>query len=155
MIRDVLIGATPPAAFRDWRYLAVPVAVETIGFIGLNPLERFAGTFNAFDAAGLGLFCVAGTAKAMTFGLEPLQAAVLGTVTEVGGGVLRDVLVGKIPTVLRRELYAVPALLGSGVVAVAIETKQYGTAAAVGATSLVFAVRMVALRLDLHAPRPR
>jgi uncharacterized membrane protein YeiH len=154
LVRDVLIGATPPAAFRDWRYLAVPAAVAGMVFVGHGVVERFGGTFRVFDAAGLGLFCVSGTAKAMAFGLGPLQAAVMGLVTGVGGGVLRDVLVGEIPVVLQRELYAVPALLGSAVVAVAIKTHHYGVPVAVAAAAVVFLIRMVALQLDLNAPRP-
>ena len=154
LVRDVLIGATPPAAFKDWRYLAVPVAVAGFVFVGHGFVDRFGGTFRLFDAAGLGLFCVSGTAKAMQFGLGPLQAAVMGVVTGVGGGVLRDVLVGEIPVVLQRELYAVPALLGSAVVAVAIKTGDYGVPVAVSAAVLVFLLRMIALRLDLNAPRP-
>jgi uncharacterized membrane protein YeiH len=154
LLRDVVIGAKPPAAFRDWRYLAVPVVVGVLVFFGHALVDRFGGTFRLFDAAGLGLFCVGGTAKAMAFGLGPLQAAVLGTVTGVGGGVLRDVLVGEIPVVLQRELYAVPALLGSLVVALAIKTQHYGVPVAVAAAALVFAVRMLALHFDWHAPRP-
>lgn len=154
LIRDVLIGATPPAAFQDSRYFVVPVAVGVVVFIGHDLVERFGGTFRLFDAAGLGLFCVSGTAKAMAYGLGPLQATAMGAVTAVGGGVLRDVLVGEIPVVLQREIYAVPALLGSAVVAVAIKTDHYGVVVAVSAAVLVFIVRMLAVHFDWQAPKP-
>ncbi|MDX6274596.1 MAG: hypothetical protein QOJ92_1806 [Frankiales bacterium] len=154
LVRDVLIGATPPAAFQDWRYFAVPVVVAVLVFFGHGLVERLGGTFRVFDAAGLALFCVGGTAKAMAFGLGPLQAAVMGMVTGIGGGVLRDLLVGEIPVVLQRELYAVPALLGSALVAIAIDAHRYGVPVAIAAAAVIFLLRMVSLRLDLNAPRP-
>lgn len=70
-----------------------------------------------FDAAGLCLFAVTGTQKALAYGLNPVMAATLGLVTCVGGGVARNLLTLQVPTVLRSELYAVAALAGAGTVA--------------------------------------
>src|ERR671933_846237 len=110
--RDVLIG-TPPATFRDWRYLAAAAAAGVVCFFAGRVLERVQRSIMIFDALGLGLFAVTGATKALQFGLGPVQAILLGTITGVGGGVLRDVLLREVPTVLRQgeALYAVPALL--------------------------------------------
>src|SRR3954464_15314192 len=116
--RDLLIGA-PPAAFRDWRYLAAAGAAGLVCFFARPALERFRRGVLVFDAIGLGLFCVTGATKALDFGLGPVQAVLLGAITGIGGGILRDVLLGDIPTVLRHELYAIPALLGAGILVAA------------------------------------
>ncbi len=118
LVRDALIGVRPPAAFQDWRYLAVPALVGLVTFFLHRPLERLVAAIRLFDAAGLSLFVVSGTTVALAAGLGAVPAVAMGVLTGVGGGVVRDVLVREIPVVLQRELYAVPALLGAAVVVV-------------------------------------
>lgn len=117
MARDLMIGAVPPAAIANWRYLAVTVAAGLLGFFASDLIARLRTPVLLFDAAGLCLFAVTGTQKALAYGLSPLMAAMLGMVTCIGGGVARDLLTRQIPTVLRSELYAVAALAGAGTVA--------------------------------------
>ena len=152
LVRDVLLGDVPPAALRDDRYLVAAALAGVAVFLGARLVERLAGAVRLFDAAGLGLFVVAGTGKALDAGLGALPAVVIGCVAGIGGGVLRDLLAGVVPIVLRREVYAVPALLGATVVVVADGTGLRGPAVAVGAASLVFAVRMAGVWRDWHAP---
>src|SRR3954468_744438 len=102
--RDLLIG-TPPATFRDWRYLAAVGAAGLVCFFAGSALDRIWRGVLVFDAVGLAVFCVGGASKAVDFGLGPVQAVILGAITAIGGGILRDVLLGDTPTVLRRELY--------------------------------------------------
>lgn len=116
--RDLMIGAVPPAALANWRYLAVTVAAGLFGFFGSDLIGRLRTPVLLFDAAGLCLFAVTGTQKALAYGLSPLMAAMLGMVTCIGGGMARDLLTREVPTVLRSELYAVAALAGAGTVAV-------------------------------------
>src|SRR5918911_320131 len=116
--RDLLIG-TPPATFRDWRYLAATAAAGLVCFFARPALERIQRSVLVFDAIGLGLFCVTGATKALDFGLGPVQAIILGAITGIGGGILRDVLLRDVPTVLRHDLYAIPALLGAAILVVA------------------------------------
>ena len=78
------------------------------------------------DAAGLSLFAVTGASKVLDFGMGAGQAVILGVITAVGGGTLRDVLTGRVPIVLRSELYAIPALLAATVVVVAVRNDVYG-----------------------------
>jgi len=115
-LRDVLIDATPPAALADWRYLVAPVVAGLLAFWFHPALGRIERSVNILDAFGLGLFCVTGAVKALDYGLGPAPAALMGMVTGIGGGMLRDVLAGRVPTVFRGELYATPALAGSIIV---------------------------------------
>ena len=112
--RDLLIGAVPPAAIAEPRYFAVTIAAGLVGFYGARQIARLKTPVQLFDAAGLCLFAVTGTDKALAFGLHPFVAAILGMVTCIGGGVARDLLTREIPTVLRSEIYAVAALAGAG-----------------------------------------
>jgi uncharacterized membrane protein YeiH len=154
-IRDVLIGASPPAALVDWRYLVVPVAAGLITFFlhpGIGRVERLV---NIFDAAGLALFCVTGARKALEYDLPPLSAALVGTITGIGGGVIRDLLSNRVPVVLRSEIYATPAFLGAGIVVV-VDALGYNAAWTTLAAAIVcFVIRLFAIRRGWNAPLPR
>jgi uncharacterized membrane protein YeiH len=154
ILRDVIIDYLPPATFSDWRYLAVAAAGSLIAFFLGRRLERLLGPITVLDAAGLSLFAVTGASKALALGLGPAQAVILGAVTGVGGGTIRDVLTQRIPIVLRRELYAIPALAGALVTVVSIRLGFYGLAAAVVAAAICFVIRMLGVRFNLNAPRP-
>lgn len=154
-IRDVLIGATPPAALVDWRYLVVPVAAGLITFFlhpGIGRLERLV---NIFDAAGLALFCVTGARKALEYGLPPLSAALVGTISGIGGGVIRDLLSGRVPVVLRSEIYATPAFLGAGIVVVVDALGYDASWTTLAAAVVCFVIRLFAIRRGWNAPLPR
>jgi uncharacterized membrane protein YeiH len=154
-LRDVLIGATPPAALADWRYLAVPVVAGLMTFFlhpGIGRVERLV---NVFDAAGLALFCVTGARKALDFGLSPLSAALLGTISGIGGGVIRDVLSGRVPVVLRSEIYAIPAFLGAGIVVLADAAHYDATWVTIAGAAVCFVIRLLAIRRGWNAPLPR
>ena len=154
IIRDLLIGAVPPVALRDWRYGAAGLVAAAVGFVAHHPMERIGPAVRVFDAVGLGFFAVAGTSKALAFGLPPFAAVAMGVLTGVGGGVIRDLLAGEVPLVLRREIYAVAALAGALVVAVAAELGRYGAAAATAAIVVTVALRMAAVWRRWDAPRP-
>src|SRR4051795_9271532 len=149
IIRDLLIG-TPPATFRDWRYLAAAGAAGLICFFARPALERVQRSVLVFDAIGLGLFCVTGATKALDFRLGPVQAIILGAITAIGGGMLRDVLLGDVPTVLRHELYAVPALLGAGVLVLAQETGNDSPIFPVLGVAVCVGVRLVGLKYRVN-----
>ncbi|HEX7738740.1 MAG TPA: TRIC cation channel family protein [Marmoricola sp.] len=155
IIRDVMIDALPPATFVDWRYLAVAAGGALTAFLLSQSLGRLAIPITILDAAGLSLFAVTGASKALAFGLGPTQAVILGAVTGVGGGTVRDVMIQQIPTVMRAELYAIPALAGATITVVATRTHHYDVAVAVLAAAVCFGIRMLGVRLGLNAPRPR
>jgi uncharacterized membrane protein YeiH len=154
IIRDVLIGAIPPATFRDWRYLALATAGGLIAFVASQLLVRLEVPIVVLDAVGLSVFAVMGTAKARLYGLEIGPAILLGVVTAVGGGTIRDTLVGEVPSVLRSDLYAIPALVAAAITVVLIDVRVYGLATALGAAAVCFVIRMLGVRYGLQAPRP-
>lgn len=157
VIRDVLLGALPPATFVDWRYLLVAASGGLIAFLFSPWLSRYATPIDVLDAAGLSLFAVSGAAKALELGAGPVQAVLLGAVTAVGGGTVRDVLIQRVPTVLSSGLYAIPALVGAALT-VAAESggvdQVLGAPAALAGAGVCFGIRMLGLRYDLHAPGP-
>ena len=154
IVRDILIDSLPPATFSDWRYLLVAAVGSLIAF-GFTPkLTRLAVPILVLDAAGLSLFAVSGASKALDFGVGPAQAVILGVITAVGGGTMRDALIGRVPFVLRSELYAIPALAAGIVVAITDRAGLFGLAAALTAALLCFAIRMLGVRYGLNAPRP-
>jgi uncharacterized membrane protein YeiH len=153
-IRDVLIGAVPPAALADWRYLLVPVAAGLVTFWFHPTLGRMERVVNVFDAAGLSLFCVTGALKALAFGLGPVPAALLGMVTGIGGGMVRDILAGRVPVVFRGELYATPALVGATIAVLAHKAGLGPVLVALPAAGLCFGWRLLAMRRGWTAPTP-
>ena len=156
-IRDVMLGETPPPAIANRNYVIVAIAAAALVFLFHGVLTHHLNRpVLFFDAAGIGLFCVTGTAKALAFGVNAIGAVALGVLTATGGGVMRDVLAGESPMVFRADtvLYAIPAAIGAVLVAITWETDVYGGTAAALIALTVFAFRVAALRFDWHGPRP-
>lgn len=153
--RDVMIAAVPPAAIRDWRYIAVSMLAGLITFYWYRIINRLSSPVLVFDAAGLALFAVSGAGKALAFHAGPVAATLLGMLTGVGGGMVRDVLVSEIPTVLRTELYAIAALIGAAAVVLGRMLQVPGVASAVAGAVLCFGLRFVALRRGWQLPIAR
>ena len=152
IVRDILIGAVPPAAFRYWPYLAVAAGGALLAFFFSRGLRRFTLPIDFLDAAGLSLFCVTGATKSLQYGLGAVPAVILGAVTGVGGGTIRDVLVRRVPAVLTSSLYAIPALVGAAITVTTVRTGVYGVPAALGAALACFLIRAAAIRYHLNAP---
>jgi uncharacterized membrane protein YeiH len=150
--RDLLMGAVPPGAVGDWRYLAVSLFGGITTFYFATLIVRMSNAVLLFDAAGLALFAVTGASKALAHGLNPVMAIVLGMVTGIGGGMARDVLLAEIPTVLRAELYAVAALVAAAIVVVGHVLQL--PVAPVTAVALVscFGLRVMAIRYAWRLP---
>ncbi|MHA3771486.1 trimeric intracellular cation channel family protein [Verrucomicrobiota bacterium sgz303538] len=151
--RDLLIGAVPPAALMDWRYIAVPVIAGITVFFTYSETMRLYTAVLLLDGAGLAFFAVSGALKALAFGVTPLAAILLGALTGIGGGIARNILVAEIPTVLQTDLYAVPALVGAFVVVIG-KMMQFPTLpVAVLGGGLCFGIRLLAIRYDWRLPR--
>jgi uncharacterized membrane protein YeiH len=154
LLRDVLIGDIPPSAFTQWGYLLVPVVAGLITFWFHPTLGRMERVVMVFDAAGLALFSVTGALKAVAFDLAFLPAALLGMLTAVGGGMVRDLLAGRVPLVLRSEIYATPALVSAAAVAAGMSLDVADWAVAIPAAVLCFGWRLLAMWRGWQAPRP-
>ena len=153
IIRDVLLGATPPGSLVDWRYAAVSIAAGLLTFYRHAQVERLQNPVQLFDAIGLGLFAVVGASKALAVGLGPVGAVMMGVLTGVGGGIVRDVLVARIPSVLpRHELYAVAAMLGALVVVVGDALALPAAPVAITGAVLCFLLRWLAIRRGWRLP---
>ena len=123
-----------------------------IAFFLSRQLHRFTLPIELLDAAGLSLFCVTGATKSLDYGLGVAQAVILGVVTAVGGGTIRDVLVRRVPTVLTSGLYAIPALIGAAIAVTASRAGVYGVPAALGAAAACFLIRLAGIRYNINAP---
>ncbi|MBZ5569870.1 MAG: trimeric intracellular cation channel family protein [Acidobacteriia bacterium] len=154
IIRDLLIGDVPPSAIRDWRYAATALTAGAFLFL----LHTTTAAMNfwllaTLDAAGLAFFAVAGAAKALDFGLHPLPAIIMGGITGVGGGTIRDIFLAQIPVVLRSEIYATAALLGAAVTILLLKAKLPPAMASTLGIVACFAVRMLAVYHHWNLPR--
>jgi uncharacterized membrane protein YeiH len=154
ILRDLIIGDTPPAAFTTVTYLVIPSVAAAVTCVAHPLMHRLAFTVLVFDAAGLGLFCVTGTLKALEFHLGAVQAMLLGVLTAAGGGMLRDITARETPALVRAEteLYAIPAAAGAAVVVVADRWGHAVPAVATAAAVGVFAFRMIAMWRHWTAP---
>lgn len=157
LVRDVLISDGPPVALRDQALLVAPLVAAVIVLVAHSVVERMERPVLVFDAGGLGLFCVVGTTRALDAGLGVMAAVLLGTVTAVGGGVLRDVLAREVPTIFRPDsaLYAVPAALGATATAVVWSLDLFGGVSATLIVAAVIALRLLAMRFGWGAPTAR
>jgi len=156
IVRDVLIGAIPPASLADWRYLTTAMVAGVVTFYWHGLIERLRNPVLMFDAAGLALYAVLGTGKALSFGLSPFAATLLGIITGIGGGIARDLLVARTPVVLQQtELYAVAALVGGGIVAIAHALGWPQLPAMVVGALLCFGLRFMAIRHGWRLPVAR
>ncbi|MET9777423.1 TRIC cation channel family protein [Streptomyces sp. NPDC006367] len=153
-VRDVLIDSLPPATLLDWRYYTLAAAGGLIAFALSRHLRRIGTVIAVLDAVGLSVFAVIGASKAREAGLGVAPAILLGVITAVGGGTIRDTLVRRVPSVLSSGLYAIPALVGAAVTVATVEAGLYGLPAALGAATVCFLIRVLGLRYRLDAPEP-
>jgi uncharacterized membrane protein YeiH len=154
-IRDMAIGDQPAAVLQDSRILLVALAAGLVAFLAHAWVERLNKPVMLLDALGLGVFAVSGTQKALDFGLNPAAACLIGVLTAVGGGVVRDLLVTEIPRVLREDVYAVAAILGAALVALGAHLGWPPLLTAALGIGLTFVVRVASVRLGLRIPRAR
>ncbi len=153
MIRDVLIGAMPPSAIRDWHYCVVAFVAAALTFFFAPALRLLPHpVLIALDAAGLSLSAVAGTEKALAFGIHPFSAVLMGTITGVGGGTLRDLLLAQVPAVLRVDIYATAALFGAVIVVCARALQVRPALAGLLGAVACFVLRVVSVWQHWHLP---
>jgi uncharacterized membrane protein YeiH len=152
VVRDVLIGR-PPATFRDWHYLAVIAAAGVVAMTAYPLLERAERAIDVLDAAGLSLVCVTGSSIALQYHVAAPEAIILGAISAIGGGMLRDLILREVPRVLRSGLYAVPALAGSAIAVAASGSGSHTVGFALLGAFACFTIRLAALRWDLSLPQ--
>jgi uncharacterized membrane protein YeiH len=145
VIRDVLMGSLPPSALRGWSYPGTAFAAAAIAFLIEPHVQIPWRLLVTLDAAGLALFAVAGTEKALDASIHPFSAILLGTITAVGGGTIRDLFLSQVPAILRVDVYATAALFGAIVLVVC---RRLGVSPAIAAVSggvACFALRLISV----------
>src|SRR5215470_6567867 len=154
VLRDLLIGAVPPMAIRDWRYPTVAFVAAALAFV-LHGIAEWvpAALLMVLDAAGLSLFAMAGTEKALAYGIHPFVAILMGGITGAGGGTMRDMLLAQVPTVLHKDIYATAALLGSTVMVVTLKLSLSPALATATGGCTCFALRVVSVWQQWNLPR--
>jgi len=145
IMRDIILRHVPPTTLVDWRYLAAAGVAGLLVFFDFRQIVKWSRFVTAFDAAGLAIFTVTGTTIALAAQLNPVPAALLGMLTGIGGGALRDILAAEMPLVLRSEIYAVASLLGAIVITLANQAGVLGTPAEILAALATFVLRMVSV----------
>lgn len=155
IIRDLILGAIPPAAISQWQYIVASIIPGLLTFYFYPLVKKLNHPLLVFDAIGLSVFAVSGSLKALEFHLNPLAAVLLGILTGVGGGVTRDILVGEVPVVLRTDIYAVAALAGSSLVVAGYFLGIPSVALAVMGGTLCFSIRILAIRYHWKLPVPK
>ncbi len=152
IMRDIVLGYIPPATLTDWRYLFAAGLAGLLVFFWFSRVVHHSRFVTTFDAVGLSIFTVTGTTIALGAGLSPAPAVLLGMLTGVGGGVLRDVLAAEVPLIFRSEIYAVASMLGGIIIIVASETGFSGVIPEIIAATATFTLRMVSVRKGWRIP---
>lgn len=150
--RDLLIGAVPPSALSDSKYVIASTVAGLITFLAYRRVTKLKAAVRWVDAVGLSFFAVAGAEKALEYGLSPSMAALLGMLTGIGGGMMRDALLTEVPQVLVSDLYAIAALAGAFVVVLGHQFGiSYDLSAPLGG-AVCFSIRFMAIRFGWHLP---
>lgn len=152
VIRDIILNTTP-AAFTNPAYLAPPLFATVLVYFLFSSVQRFTSLLTLFDAGGLALFCITGTLKALTFGMNPTAAVVLGVTTAVGGGLLRDITANEVPQLFDpRDLYALPAFSGAVLTMFLWVSGSFNAVTACAVAAVVFTFRVIAWRRSWYVP---
>jgi uncharacterized membrane protein YeiH len=158
-LRDLLLGVGPVSWVQEPRFLVVSAVAGVIAFFANPLLQKLdvprRGALVWADAVGLSVFAVSGTTIAMAYDLPAISVVILGMLTAVGGGVIRDLLSDTIPLILHRELYATAAVAGSVAVLVLDRLGAEPVTATIVATGVAFIVRAYGILTGWSLPQYR
>jgi len=153
MLRDVLINAHPINWIGDLNYLYVILVGVLVTFLFKSKILPLSKTMFLFDTIGISVFTILGLQKALTYDLQPILALIMGMISAVFGGVLRDVLTNKVPLIFEKEIYASACLLG-GITYLSLNYFQLPTSVNFLLSALVIiAIRIVAVKFHLELPK--
>ena len=152
ILRDVMLGALPVFWVCEPVYLAICVAVSAATFFLAHIPESRYRVLLWLDAAGLALFCVVGADRALVAGARPSIAVAMGVVSATFGGIIRDILGGESPLILRREIYVTAALAGAAAYVGLAALGVPGAIAACAGFAACFIIRALALHYGWSMP---
>jgi uncharacterized membrane protein YeiH len=154
IVRDLLIGDVPPRAVRDPLYAALGILGAATAFFFHQMVQQVPiMAMLTLDAAGLALFAISGAGKALEFGVHPVRAVIMGGITGVGGGTIRDLLLAQVPSVLRSDIYATAALFGAAILVVGLKLNLPRVAVGITGGLACFGLRMAALMFHWNLPK--
>jgi len=152
LVRDVILNQSP-ATFEHPIYFVPPVLAALCVYAFTPAVQKLHRLVQLFDAAGLGLFCVTGTLKALEHQFNPVTAVLLGVITSVGGGLLRDVISNVTPDLFNpRDIYALAAMVGSGLTAITWHLGFMSVPVGAAIAALAFLIRVASLRFGWSVP---
>lgn len=154
-IRDVLVGRIPPFIFRDYNYIVLSLLSALLVFFFYRKVERGYNTLLIMDALGLGVFTVIGVKVGIDYNIGFIGAIFMGVMTGTFGGMIRDILQGEIPLVLRKEVYASACLLGGAVYLILFKLLGYNFITVLVSILVVFTLRMIAIWRNWSLPKPK
>lgn len=152
IVRDLILSDTP-ATFSNPVYFIPVVLSAVLVYLFTPAVKKLHRLVLVFDAGGLGLFCITGTLKALDYGMNPVSSVLLGVSTEVGGGLMRDVIANVTPELFNpRDLYAVPAIAGAGLTSLSWTLGWFSTTLGIITAVLVIATRLAAIKYGWRVP---
>ncbi len=151
--RDILLGAQPITWISDITYPIVILSAIPFTYLIRNRLNDINKPLFLFDTIGIALFTISGMEKALSLGLNPFMAGIMGMTSAVVGGIIRDVLCREVPLIFRKEIYATACLMGAlvfylGILFEVPETLNYFIT-----TGVIISIRIAAIKLDLQLPK--
>ncbi len=153
IIRDVLLGVTPPAVFIDETYLMTCLLAGFVVILFAGRVKRYFEWVKIADAIGLGVFAAIGASKAIDHDLGWVGVLMISTLSAAGGGVIRDVLLGEIPLVLRADFYASAAILGGLTMLLVNELAISEQLQIIVSAIVAISARFMAMRFNLSLPK--
>lgn len=155
ILRDLILGDTPPSSFVDETYFIISLISALIVFFMAPKIVKIWQIIRIGDAIGLGLFTAIGAAKGISYEMGIIGIILTGAITATGGGIIRDILVNEIPLVIRKDFYATAAIIGS-LFLIGAETLHIDTTTSIlSAAALTTGLRLLAMKLNLHLPKAR
>ena len=153
MLRDILINAHPINWIGDLNYLWVILAGVVVTFLFRSKILPLSKTMFVFDTVGIGVFTLLGLQKGLSFDLHPVVALIMGMVSAVFGGVLRDVLTNKIPLIFEKEIYALACLAGGVTYLVISYFTDNNDVNFIVSASIIIIIRSISVKYELELPK--
>jgi uncharacterized membrane protein YeiH len=154
-LRDIMLGSYPLVWIGDIHFLYAIFAGVIVAYIFFRSLMRLKRTFLLFDTLGISFFTILGVEKALSLGVRPEIAAIMGMFTAIMGGVIRDVLTNETPVLFRKEIYATACLAGAIVYLILFRIGLDRNVNLVLSILLIFVIRMLAVKYKLALPNFR
>ena len=153
MLRDVLIDAHPINWIGDLNYFWTIIAAVLLTFLFKSKIAPLSKTMFLFDTIGLGVFTLLGLQKGLSFNLHPIIALIMGMISAVFGGVLRDVLTNKVPLIFEKEIYASACLAGGITYLILNNLDVKQNIIFIISASVIVIIRVIAVKFHLQLPK--